>query len=120
MNLNHLIIRVSKIQEFFRNSVKKLPELFPKFRNYSEKNPFFSGTDNSGISEFSKIFTNTTDHAKKVGFAGWLLSLPPEALTTKTVSGKAWFYLTLSINEQNDRTLSKENPLEYIGRPQNF
>ena len=37
-----------------------------------------------------------------------LLSLPPEALTTMIVSDEAWFYLTLSINKQKDRTWSKE------------
>ena len=59
-----------------------------------------------------------SDYAKRVGFADWLLSLPPEALTKMIVSDVAWFYLTLTINQQNDLTWTKKNPLEYIERPQ--
>ena len=49
---------------------------------------------------------------------GCSCSHPPEALTMMIVFDEAWFYLTLPINKQKDRTWNQEKPLEYIERPQ--
>ena len=64
------------------------------------------------------MYLHSLIHAKRIGFADWLLPLPPGAKTLMTVSDEAWFYLTLPINKQNDRTWSKEKPLSDIKRPQ--
>jgi hypothetical protein len=57
------------------------------------------------------------DHDKRVEFANWVLSLPPEALLCFIMSDEAYFYLTPPINKQSDRIWSATKPLESIQRP---
>jgi len=53
------------------------------------------------------------DHGKRLNFAHWILKLPLSAFDYLICSDEAYFYLTLPVNNQNNRQWSKSQP--YIG-----
>jgi len=57
------------------------------------------------------------DYEKRVEFAKWFLKLPASALSYMIFSDEAYFYLTLPVNKQNNRTWSESNPLTGIEQP---
>jgi hypothetical protein len=57
------------------------------------------------------------DYEKRVKFATWFLKLPSSALNDMIFSDEAYFYLTLPLNKQNNRTWSESAPLIGIEQP---
>ena len=58
-----------------------------------------------------------TDNDKRVIFAQWINSLPETDLQFINFSNEAYFYLTESLNEQNNRMWLKGRPVDWIERP---
>ena len=54
---------------------------------------------------------------KRVKFAQWFLLRPQNAKYIWICSDEAYFYLTLSLNKQNNRIWSDSRPLEGIKVP---
>ena len=57
-----------------------------------------------------------TDYDKRVIFAQWTNSLPKSDLQFMNFSDEAYFYLTESLNKQNNRMWLKERPVDWIER----
>jgi hypothetical protein len=57
------------------------------------------------------------DYEKRADFALWFLKQPASALDYMIFSDEAYFYLTLPVNKQNNRTWSKDNPLNGVEQP---
>lgn len=57
------------------------------------------------------------DYQKRVTFAEWINSLPQEDLKFMNFSDEAYFYLTESVNKQNNRMWLNERPIDWIERP---
>lgn len=57
------------------------------------------------------------DYEKRVKFATWFLKLPPSAKMYMFCSDEAYFYLTLSLNNQNNRLWSQSQPMQGVEYP---
>lgn len=57
------------------------------------------------------------DYPKRVDFAHWFLSLPPGTPEFFIVSDEAYFYLTESVNKQNNRNWAESSPENFIEVP---
>lgn len=57
------------------------------------------------------------DYPKRVKFASWFLSLPKNSHEWFVFSDEAYFYLTQSINKQNNRMWLESRPIDWIERP---
>ena len=57
------------------------------------------------------------DYEKRVTFAEWINSLPESDLQLMIFSDEAYFYLTESLNNQNNRMWLKERPVGWVERP---
>lgn len=57
------------------------------------------------------------DYEKRVTFAGWINSLAETDLQFMNFSDEAYFYLTESVNKQNNRMWLNERPVDWIERP---
>ncbi len=58
-----------------------------------------------------------SDYPKRLEFAEWFLSLPNDTAKFLVCSDEAYFYLTESINKQNNRKWLNTRPLESTERP---
>jgi hypothetical protein len=54
------------------------------------------------------------DYQKRVKLAEWFLKIPQKTLECFIASNEAYFYLTESLNKQNNRIWASERPLEGI------
>ena len=59
------------------------------------------------------------DYEKRLNFAHWFLKQPESTHEYKICSDEAYFYLTLPLNNQNNRQWSKSNPYIGIEKPLN-
>lgn len=57
------------------------------------------------------------DYEKRVTFAEWINSLPETDIEFMNFSDEAYFYLTESVNKQNNRMWLKERPVDWIEKP---
>lgn len=57
------------------------------------------------------------DYPKRVKFAKWILSLPSDAINYFICTDEAYFYLTESVNKQNNRFWLESRPVDWIERP---
>ena len=54
------------------------------------------------------------DYKKRADFAEWINSLPKTDQKVMIFSDEAYFYLTESLNKQNNRLWLKEKPIDWI------
>ena len=57
------------------------------------------------------------DYQKRVNFAEWFLKLHPQTKNYMICSEKAYFYLTLPLNKQNNRQWSESDPMVGLEKP---
>ena len=57
------------------------------------------------------------DYPKRVELANWFLTLPKNTNEWFIFSDEAYFYLTESINKQNNRMWLESRPIDWIERP---